>query len=571
MKKNTVIILFIVTLALTVLSYLFRSITDPDFFWHIATGRWIWENLKLPSSDPFSYTTPKLLSSRELFILRSYWLSQVIYWLFFYLMGFTGIILVRFILAGLLIYFIYKRSLLRDIEDRSIIIPLLIIFSISILSVYPLDRPQVWSFVFFGILLYLMDIRKYSPVPFIMLIWSNMHGGYILGSVLLGVYIVVEVFRKERDKGLIFWAGAGIITGFINPCTYNAIVQTLSMPSSMRHGIVEYQSTINAFLRMGDLSVVLYWLLLILTITGVFIRFFKDKRGFTELIFLGGLGFFSFTQIRYVAFFLIWAIPVAAETLKRLKAIVRYPVISVLFGFSLFIFVIMGEYNNLKNIRNIGSQAWVGGYYPEAAFQFIKRNDIKGNMYNYYDWGGYLIWRFYPEKKVFIDGRQLYEYLYMQSMSIDNAVKDPEIMGMPFWKALLETYRIDYILIPAFSVGGNVLPLVSALLDDNNWVPVFFRGNSVVFVRNSAENARVIYQYSIPKDYLIDDLLEQVELMIRKSPRNISLYIAMGDLNVKAKRYDKARQSYEAGLRLSPFNATLKERLKDLEYFSKHH
>ncbi len=572
MKKRLIINSIILT-ALTgiVLSYLLRSVSDPDFFWHIATGRWIWDNHRLPSYDPFSYTTPALLSSRELFILRSYWLSQLLYWSFFKVIGFNGIILIRFIVAGLLIYIIYRRNLLRDIEDRALIFSLLIVFSISLLSVYPLDRPQVWSFVFFGILLYLLDIKRYGLIPLLMPLWSNMHGGYILGSITIAAYMASEFFKEKRDKKLFLWGSAGIISGFINPCTYNAIVQTLIMPSSMRQGIVEYQSTINAFFGAGDLTIGLYWLLLIIATTGLLIRFFKLKIVMPEHILLAGLGYFSFTQIRYVAFFLIWAIPVVAETLGRLKVIPRYLILSVLLGFSLFIFVIMGEYSNLKNVKNLRSLSWVSGYYPDAAFKFIKENNIKGNMYNHYDWGGYLIWRFYPEKKVFIDGRQLYEYLYMQSMSIDNAVRTPEIMGMPFWKAILESYRIEYILIPVFSVSGQVIPLVSSLLDDTNWVPVFFRGNSVVFVKSSAQNSMVIYKYSIPKNYLIDDLIGQVELMLKKTPKNISLYIAMGDLQIKVKRYDKARESYERGLRISPFNLTLKERLKDLEYLLKHH
>jgi len=75
--KRLFFILLITVLTVLASLYLLRPITDPDFFWHISTGRWILENKALPSEDPFSYTTPRLLSDREFFILRSYWLSQV--------------------------------------------------------------------------------------------------------------------------------------------------------------------------------------------------------------------------------------------------------------------------------------------------------------------------------------------------------------------------------------------------------------------------------------------------------------------------------------------------------------
>ena len=46
----------------------------------------------------------------------------------------------------------------------------------------------------------------------------------------------------------------------------------------------------------------------------------------------------------------------------------------------------------------------VNGQYPLGAVKYLHENPIEGNMFNEYNWGGFLIWQ-YPEKKVFIDGR----------------------------------------------------------------------------------------------------------------------------------------------------------------------
>lgn len=570
--KRLFFILIITVLTVLASLYLLRPITDPDFFWHISTGRWILENKALPSEDPFSYTTPRLLSDREFFILRSYWLSQVLYWLCYKLSGLNGIILLRVLLLSLLLVFIYKR--IKVVEDPLLISGLLIVFTVNLLSLYPMDRPQVWSFVFFALLLLVLNIKRYTLLPPLMLLWSNMHGGYILGSVVIGVYIIDEGIRylrgKEIEKGLLIGGICGILAGFINPSTYQAFLQTIKMPSSMTGMTIEYMSTIKTFLKRGDLTMLFYWFFLLITSFEILRRTVKGGISLKEIILFSGLGYFSFTQIRYVVFFLIWAMPFAVMFLNSLKHWLRYGLLTLLISGSIGLSLILQEYNNIKNIKNFSSENWISSYYPEAGLRFIMNNNLKGNMYNFHDWGGYLIWRFYPEKKVFIDGRQLYEYLFMQSMSIDQAVREPVIMGMPFWKAILKTYDINYMLIPAFDMLGNVSGLLGALIDDEEWIPVFFRGNSIIFVRNTKENYPVIYRYGIPREFILDDIIGQVEAMLKRSPKHISLYIALGDLNVKAKRYEKAMEIYEKGLELQPFNSILKKRKEDLRILMLH-
>jgi hypothetical protein len=117
-------------------------------------------------------------------------------------------------------------------------------------------------------------------------------------------------------------------------------------------------------------------------------------------------------------------------------------------------------------------------------------------MYNYFDWGGYLIWRLAPERKVFIDGRTLYSHTYLQSDLIDKA-DERRFEGMPAWKAALDEHDIQYTITPVS------LPLVRALCEDRDWIPVFFRYNSVIFLRDRPENRKVIEKYSIDKGYFL--------------------------------------------------------------------
>ena len=125
--------------------------------------------------------------------------------------------------------------------------------------------------------------------------------------------------------------------------------------------------------------------------------------------------------------------------------------------------------------------------FPVKAADFILQNDLKGNMYNFFNWGGYLIWRLAPEKKVFIDGRTLDSVLYEQTSIIDKAIVDPQ-SGMSIWKYLLDEHHVNYVVIPCWG-DSRSFPLCQALNSDRDWVTVFSDQTSTIFVRNAGLNS----------------------------------------------------------------------------------
>ena len=80
-------IVLLLLILMTCFLYLLRPISDADFFWHLKTGEWIWSHRELPGDDPFSYTSAATENMRKHFILTSYWLSQLTYYLFYRIAG----------------------------------------------------------------------------------------------------------------------------------------------------------------------------------------------------------------------------------------------------------------------------------------------------------------------------------------------------------------------------------------------------------------------------------------------------------------------------------------------------
>ena len=487
--------------------YLLRPIIDPDFFWHLKTGEWIWQYRKLPSEALFSYTPPPSLAIREYFALTEYWLSQLLYNFLYLSGGIGGIVFLRFIIVGAIVYFMIKRRH----GDSILYWGLLIIFIISLLEIYPIERPQVFSFLYFAILLFLLEkvedeVGRYT-LPLLMLVWANSHGGYLIGQVTIVLYVLMEgikfthpslrPMKKEGYKRLLVTGFSGIVFSLINPNTYHALEMVITMPAYHSYANIEYESTVEFFRRFNEQSIILYWFIMIFTLIGIIISL--KRADITQIMLLAGTGFFSFVQVRYVPFFLIAALPVVSRCYSKedIKKWGRALVILVVLVAILFF-----TWNEIPNIENIYAGGWIDKrLFPVDAAEFIIANDIRGNMYNHFDWGGYLIWRLSPERKVFADGRSLNDNIYWQSLAI-NMADAKEDAGIPRWKALLEAYGIRYIITTPFWVSGHAIPLVNELMKDKDWILVFSDSNSMVFVKDLPENYHIIKKCSIPKKIL---------------------------------------------------------------------
>jgi hypothetical protein len=226
----------------------------------------------------------------------------------------------------------------------------------------------------------------------------------------------------------------------------------------------------------------------------------RKKIDITELALLAGTGFFSFTTLRYVAFFVIAALPVAGRIFSESSLLKPFRIL--IFTVSLFI----GIFFTLAHIdlENIKTGGWISNdKFPIAATEFIIENGLKGNMYNFYNWGGYLIWRLAPERKVFIDGRGLKQRIRLELSTLIYNASGEMFEGMPKWKAILQAYNIQYIVIPLTGQRGRISRLEDALIQDKHWIPVFQDYNAIIFVKASPVNHDVIRKYSLSEGHLM--------------------------------------------------------------------
>lgn len=576
--RITVQAIFITMIVAVSSLYLLRPVVDNDFFWHLKTGEWIWQHQALPAEDPFAYTTPHIHSDREDFLLTSYWLSQVLLYLAYLAGGIPGIVLSRFILAGMLVFVMSKRKE----GDRIVYSCLLILFLINFLT-YPVERPHFFSFLFFSLLLYFLERFRNEEIQssgkgmsvslsLLMIAWANMHGGHVLGQFSIVLFVFMEsvkylhpslqplrpeVFRKVLIAGV-----CGIVFSLINPNTYHALDQFLNTDrefAGMIANNLEYASSIERY-SMGGRDILIYWLFCLLGLIGIILTI--RRPDITRIAFLAATGYFSFAAIRYIPFYLIVALPFIGKALSG-KSILKYARIALV-----FLAVSAAAYfawNERLNVFRVTRGNWISTYeMPVGAADFILQNDVKGNMFNFSDWGGYLLWRLGPERKVFTDGRFLYPETYFIESGVGAAASN-NYFGLPYWKSVLSGYGVSYIIMPLFVAYGETYPLLFELVKDSDWLPVYFAQKAIVFVRNSPENRQVMEAHAIPKNLFIDMLVEECDLLIRARPYEFKYYMAKSDLNVFRGNVAGAKEGYEKVLELAPDFTLARQKLRAIE------
>jgi hypothetical protein len=120
--------------------------------------------------------------------------------------------------------------------------------------------------------------------------------------------------------------------------------------------------------------------------------------------------------------------------------------------------------------------------FPQKAAAFLHSGDYPGRIFVFYDWGGYAIWKLYPEYRVFVDGRaDLYgDDLLRQSI-------DTVLELRTGWRGVLDNWNVETVLVPPSCA------LAQALLLDPNWRVAFRDTKAIILLRThpAVENAGI--------------------------------------------------------------------------------
>lgn len=539
--------LFWLTLISLFLLYVARPISDPDFWWHLKSGELMIQQSRLLKIDPFNYTGDGVVRGFQAVLLYGYWLWETIASVFYNSLGFNGIVLFKLLTAALLAWAVLFEMSRQRLSQLTRII-LIGLGTLVIINLYPLERPQVFSFIFMTLLIGMISRIRMGHLPSAMLfplmfIWANIHRGFVVGDILLVLAAAgfLIQYRQDNQRRRLFmtWAAVGILVSFINPNGWTTIVELFNfMQNSIGPSNVnEYRSTWQLFLLQSKLSAVSLWVISALHLAGLLL---VSRRFWPEIFVSLFIIVFGLAFIRNTGFIAVSLLPVTGWYVEQACSrfhiyIPRYAQAAICTLFLAVVFSLtLVEWEGRK-----GSVGPVCSSFPVNMASFLKISGLSGHLFNEYDVGGYLNWALYPQWKTFIDGRELdtqvsNQYLKISSGSVELAE------GKPYYELMLDRYQVDVIALGIAYSDWRLQPLLKLLLNRREWIPVFLDHQSFVLARYTPQNASAIHQYGLDKSCFLDMLVRVAGNYANNSPDSVQLSVLYADALIYAGKQQTA-------------------------------
>lgn len=452
----------------------FAKTVDPDFWWHLRTGKLIMQS-GVPRRDPFSWT-----ASGDDWVVHE-WLSETIIYGVESTVGYSGNVVLFGIatVAALLLMYALGRRL--GVGTTPLV--LLSVLATVVLIRFVTVRPQIFTWFFVAIFVYTLqrhdegDNVRLWVLPALMVVWVNLHLGYVYGLAIVAIWLVTRVYERYRTPDVdlrtpFLTAGACLAATLVNPSGPEILWYPLQYTFE---GTVD-RSLVSEWQRPDFTSPIVAPILATLTVLSLALLSRSRPRPFLLLISIGAIAL-SFQAIRHVPLAVLLLLPVAGsaaagrwtaasrtrDSTTTIPLTIAASAISMIAVAALVAAATTASFPGLKPSSS---------GYPEEGADFLAARGGVVRLFNDYNWGGYLIDRLYPSTRVFIDGRADF---YGSDILTDYA----RIARVaPGWDMLLLTYDVEAAIIPRNS------DLAEALRQDPTWEEDFTGRIEAVFSRD---------------------------------------------------------------------------------------
>ena len=467
-----------------------RSPVDSDLWWHLRAGEETWETARPLLVDTFSHTR-----NGAAWINHS-WLSQVGLYLLYAKGGYLALSIAVAFMATLSMVFVYTQM-----DAPPLLRAFVIILASAVSAPVWSTRPQLVSLVLFALLAYLLYLYKWKHTDHLWLIipifilWSNLHGGYVLGLLLIASLLAGEVLNhllggQEREilawKGIArvgFWLAVGSLVVVINP---NGVAMWVIPFKTVGVGVLQEMIFEWGSPNFHELAQQPMLYLLFLTFAAASLS--NKRLDGSDLVSVTGFAFLAFLARRNFGPFALVAAPVLARHLNflwiehhiRWQTWIQYrfqqkagrPPVHTAMNISIAAVLILAA---LIKVYLVSRPQLLEEYnqeiFPVQAAAWIETNHPDRNLFNEYNWGGYLAWtlRDFP---VFVDGRtDLYDDILLSQYL-------RTLAGEAGWLETLDRFKIGTVLV------GKDSGLDRALDQTTGWFRGYTDELAVIYIRD---------------------------------------------------------------------------------------
>ena len=482
-----------------------RTVTDYDLPWQLATGRWVWQNRAIPDTDVFSYTAH---GQPWIYPVGSCLLLYAVFMI-------GGYALLSWAGAGACVA--TMALLLRRGSVAGVILAILVLPRIAARTG---PRAEMFTAIMFAAFLSLLweyfssGHGRLWLLPILMVAWVNLHLGFVAGLALITAYVGCEgletVFSGERRQNAVGrlekawpWLLLTLPATLINPWGWNIYTALRRQSDAMaQHGqwINEWTgatlnwNTFRTLTSLRDTKGV-FILLFILAVACILVAAWRRQPG--AAIVLAGAVYAGTKHVRLQALCACvvivvggWIVSTTWEEWSPRVFDVRMRQIFAA-GAAAFISILAIA----RSVDLVTNRHYLGGtetatfgtglswWFPEQALTFIDGKQLRGQIFNQYNLGGYLVWRLSPRYQDYSDGR---------AIPFGPAIfeKQDRLMSVspdsPEWQREADKYGINAVVLSLARYDGaaGALP---AFCNSKLWSPVYLDEVSAVFVRRGRE------------------------------------------------------------------------------------
>jgi hypothetical protein len=478
---------------------------DGDTGWHIRTGEWILQHASVPHEDLFSFTKPHAAW------FAWEWAWDVLFAVIHQFWGLSGVGFVTVLLLGVSSLLLY-RLVVRACRNEALA------FAVTALAVcgtasHWLARPHLFSWTFFLVFLHVLRNAEEGKktallwLPFLTILWCNLHGAFFVGiaailTTALGIaaqklwpandceeILSRSVWVKSallEARPYLFCAGACAVATLINPYGWrlHQHIATYLTDTKIMDSIQEFQST---SFHGGQ---ALFFEIMLLASGGAVLWSLRSRNVPAALLVICW-AHLALLAGRNIPFFLMVAAPPVACLLQDL--ILRAARASFFGTFFATLHEICGELKVFERIGRVhlasaapmltvavlfasGAKGFEGQFnaesFPHQAIPVIESTSAR-RIFTYDQWGDYLIYRLYPSRQVFMDGRSDFygdEFL----------VATQHIMEGYFdWSEQLNRFAVDMVIVRPDA------PISTILKTAPGWKMLFDDGKVLIFETES--------------------------------------------------------------------------------------
>jgi hypothetical protein len=516
-----------------------RLLGDAGIGWHIRTGQIILATRAIPRVDPFS-SVSSATPAQPWFAWE--WLYDVIVGGLESAAGLNGVVLFTAVVIAMVFAWTFGLLLRRGTNVFVAIILLLLAASAGM--IHFLARPHVVSWLFTVAWFWILESSEMSCCgsdlessatsetnsrrgwmlwlqPPLMLVWVNLHGGFLVGFVLLGIYWCSAAWqwlrlKEDRFDDALRKIRAGRLVRALTLTGILSGLATLANPYGFRLDVHIYRYLSNRFLmdhidefqspNFHYVAQKCFAGLLLLTLVGLAAK----RRGAAQgrlsqalvVLFAVHSGLYASRNIPVSSLLLILVIgPWLSEAMARLEErrladrrfaerggapmqflermrTIEFSLRGHLWPVAMIVVTCwIAAHGGQLGTRAVMDAHFDAKRFPVAAVNYLENyletQDVKGPLVNPDYWGGYLIYRLYPRVRVVVDDRHDFygeEFLksYLKMVHVE-----------PGWEDFLQQHQAHCVLAPKDSALANILGETSgwrAIYSDD--VAVAFEGKS---------------------------------------------------------------------------------------------